>query len=550
MMNYQQFAEQIRRKYPGSYDKVDDKELAEAVIKKYPAYEGKVDMTEVSKTESAFRGLSQGLTMGWSDEGNAIRRALWERMTGGGSVMDKGVGDAYRRNVDAIRAANLKAQEMNPKTYGAGQVTGAVAPVVAATMAAGPGGGGAAATRMGLGRTAATLGAVGGIEGAGYSTGETPGEVAKDVAMGAGMGAAFPVALRGAGKTVQGLGRMMKATPKHLASAATGVKPSALEMKWAKPGAVSTAKTMPGLAERMPRDIKLLDRQIGKLDEAAKATLKTTPATTSKEITTFINDLASKQGVGQVQANAAKNLTKFGQMIKTKFKNKPINEVELKQLIKDADANINWADPASKLQNNLFKSTRKFMDTKLKTMNPEYAEKMKPVAVYQQLKDDAIDYLGLEKKVGGGYTATDRTVSRLRQLPKERGIEGPELAKRAKELTGRDIMEKARLSAAREGFEGGRLGLPMLRFTGEGAGGYVAEKGVEVAKTLDKILKVPADMLPTAVRQFPQLFGQYAPILQKSLERGTQNLAVTHYTLQQMDPEYRKQLEIIRERTR
>lgn len=41
-MNYTEFAQSIKKKYPGAYDQVDDRELAQKFIEKYPTYKNQV----------------------------------------------------------------------------------------------------------------------------------------------------------------------------------------------------------------------------------------------------------------------------------------------------------------------------------------------------------------------------------------------------------------------------------------------------------------------------------------------------------------------------
>jgi hypothetical protein len=48
-----------------------------------------------------------------------------------------------------------------------------------------------------------------------------------------------------------------------------------------------------------------------------------------------------------------------------------------------------------------------------------------------------------------------------------------------------------------------------------------------------------ADKIGEFLTQSPEMFGQYAPVLQSAAQRGTQGLASTHFILQQTEPAYR-----------
>jgi hypothetical protein len=90
---------------------------------------------EVSKTESFARGVGQGATFGTSDEIGGGIRSLARGVARG--IEEKIYGDnmlqpvSYEQARDAERNANETAQQANPKTYLAGELTGAVTTGVA-----------------------------------------------------------------------------------------------------------------------------------------------------------------------------------------------------------------------------------------------------------------------------------------------------------------------------------------------------------------------------------------------------------------------------------
>ena len=60
-----EFATKFRAKYPGAYDKVDDKELANAFINTYPEYKSLIEFTDIgSGIEAGEKGIRGGLTYG------------------------------------------------------------------------------------------------------------------------------------------------------------------------------------------------------------------------------------------------------------------------------------------------------------------------------------------------------------------------------------------------------------------------------------------------------------------------------------------------------
>lgn len=82
------------------------------------------------------------------------------------------------------------------------------------------------------------------------------------------------------------------------------------------------------------------------------------------------------------------------------------------------------------------------------------------------------------------------------------------------------------------------------------SGNFLATAAVGAGKKLlerrgGSAVTVGALDLAEKVKRAPQAFGKYAQPLAKAAERGSQSLAITHFLLEQRDPEYRKQLEAI-----
>ena len=126
-----------------------------------------------TRTESGLRGLLQGLTAGTGDEMAGVGRAFGS-MRRPREATPQTMGQ-YRDSRDAERVANAAAEEANPGTYLAGQVTGGTLPTLL---------GGAPATGLRAMGIAAGQGA---LQGAGYSEHEGR-RLVGDTALGAGLG--------------------------------------------------------------------------------------------------------------------------------------------------------------------------------------------------------------------------------------------------------------------------------------------------------------------------------------------------------------------------
>jgi len=148
-----------------------------------------------SKSEALVRGFSQGATLGFGDEIQALIRTIGDDRT-------------YAQLRDEERASNASAQQKNPGSYLGGNIVGA-----APSLAAAAGTGGVirsvagiptAATKLGrLGQVAAGGAEVGAVNGLGTSNADTAGGAAVDTAIGAGIGGATaPIAL-GAGQVTR-----------------------------------------------------------------------------------------------------------------------------------------------------------------------------------------------------------------------------------------------------------------------------------------------------------------------------------------------------------
>lgn len=147
-----------------------------------------------SKSEAALRGFSQGATLGFGDEIQALMRTI-------------GSDQTYTQLRDQERGANSAAAEANPGSYIAGNVAGSIPA-------------GYAGLRSGAGALLAKQGAIGAATGAGSSEAEDLSGIAGDAAKGAAIQAGTAGAVRGLGnlpKATQTTAAMRAAAPEKVA---------------------------------------------------------------------------------------------------------------------------------------------------------------------------------------------------------------------------------------------------------------------------------------------------------------------------------------------
>lgn len=182
-----------------------------------------------SKSEALVRGFSQGATLGFGDELQALIRSIGSEQT-------------YQQLRDEERAANAAAAQKNTGTYMLGNVAGSLPSALSIT-----GLGKAAATRQAatsgrsvlaeqilanpanrtIGAIAARGGAVGAAGGLGAGTGDAQSQLTS-AAIGAGLGAAVPAAISGAGLATRNVAAKIadvgKTTGRPIATAAAATE--------------------------------------------------------------------------------------------------------------------------------------------------------------------------------------------------------------------------------------------------------------------------------------------------------------------------------------
>ncbi|MFZ2196862.1 MAG: hypothetical protein WAV13_03950 [Thermodesulfovibrionales bacterium] len=225
---------QVKAKYPGAYDDMDDIAVGQAVKAKFPgSYDDFREGPELAPShgppekiapqESLVRGGLQGASFGFGDEAAA---AVDAALPGVSRWFNKdplaaapegaGFRERYKTARDYYRGRNVSAEKEHPGTYLASQVAGAVAPALA---------GGAPLTGAKGLIAAAGQGAA---TGAGYSEADEGLGLASDIALGGALGTAG----YGAGKVLG----------KALAKARGGAS-RLLDMARARAGAQASKET-------------------------------------------------------------------------------------------------------------------------------------------------------------------------------------------------------------------------------------------------------------------------------------------------------------------
>lgn len=530
--------------------------------------EAKFNSFDPSALGAVGRGGAQGLTLGFADEAAAGSRALYEYLANkfGGGEDARGLGDIYGEEVEESRMKDALTREAYPKTMMASEVAGAVAPVIASTLATAPAGGaggaaaaggtaarmGALGTRMLAPTSVKGLAALGGVAGAGYSEAEDMAGLGKDVLKGGAMGVVVPKAIQGLGRGALGLG-------KGLMKGATGVSKEAMETYMAKPEMVKGS--FEGISEKMGRRIDLLDDAIQKGSAEARGTLSGLRGATSiDDVVGKIENMKNSLKVGGGDLSGMAQNFEFGPTTKNTLKVltemqddikrlKPVDdwksgvksyvsERDVKQIMDRLDDEINWKDLDKKQSNEMLYGLRRYLDDILKEGNPEYAQKIAPVAEKIRTRDDFLKKFGYEynpfgAEKSGAYLPKDAAPGKFKRVIDKPMPSTRRALKRFTEQTGGDIMPELKGAAAAEEFKGGTPGYFGKMFD-KGEGGQMA-KGM-----LDTMRKFQLHKLPSLLSGSPEIFGPYAKILQNASRRGSHALATTHFILQQQDRDYSK----------
>ena len=166
-----------------------------------------------SELESAGQGIGQGISFGLSDEVYGARKALQDTLFGDAKFID--IADTYRSNRDDARESLAGHQEVNPKSYMAGEVGGGLATALVPGLNAAKG--------ASLSTQASKMAAQGAAEGYGRSDADTALEQLSDTAVGGTIGAILPQAMNKSGKAYAAGKRLLPGTENALPQINKGV---------------------------------------------------------------------------------------------------------------------------------------------------------------------------------------------------------------------------------------------------------------------------------------------------------------------------------------
>lgn len=540
----------------------------------YPRFEDLVAdaPVEVSKGESLLRGAGQGVSLGFADEATGLLEAIKDAVSNGHTNLKQVVAD-YAKHRDESRQAYSEAREANPKTYMAGEL------------------GGAAGTMLIPGANAAMgikgMAAIGALQGLGSSEADlTEGDIApavKDVAVGGAIGAGTGLAMKGVEKVVKGAGRMFTDHAddvlKKVGKIGASVPEEATERYLSNPKAVNSGMSRQELAETMigpnhDSAYKQIEEAISKADGEAWKVLSKSPSIPKIEVIErgqklvkdilggnisedFSQELTRESGVGasaKVLSAINDELGKINEAF-----GDTISEADLKSVVHDIQK-LSYAEAGNPKGSLAAEGLRKLsgvLNDVLKQRNPEYARRMVPVAnAMETLK--RFEGLFVNKQ---NPEFMNKAIEKLSRLNNESGSKTGDIKNvfdEVKSITGFDLEDQAKNTFAKEAFNktdtngsrktvlgsvmGSALGtvLPGGPIVGAAVGSALGFSGDKVAGHAFKSLLNGKIALDKVTPELTRSLGKFAKPIMEAAKRGGSELAVTHYVLQQTNPEYRQ----------
>ena len=364
----------------------------------------------VSPIESGLRGMANNFPLA----PQAI--AFDEAATG---IGDEG---GYSKNLADWNAKAQAAKAENPKSYGAGAVTGAIAPmfipVVGAAMKASPV------------LSNAALGAANAISNTDLA--KNPRQALIEAAKGGGIGAA--------------IGKLSTFLPTGESIAKRATSPEAVAAKLAHPGVQAGEPDV--MARELPDTFNKMHSAASGVSDYADSLLSSSPyleeGAIPKDNLVKVIDNARGNFTGMSdEGNAAiKTLNKWADRA-DKLHN-TISQQNVKGFIRNIDKDINWNrirfDPTYQptLEEQGLMKIRGTLDDMLKTANPQYGKQMETVSDLLTSAREFAKKFGLLKREGE-IVPGDTTANVLNTALKGSKEETQRVLGKAQELTGKDI---------------------------------------------------------------------------------------------------------------
>lgn len=345
-----------------------------------------------------------------------------------------------------------------------------------------------------------------------------------------------------AGEAAPGLIR--RATAKTI-SVGLGAPEDAILERMKNPTGVKTAFTHAELADQMVNSVNNLNKTISELAGEAHKNLRSSPfiqdgAIPKTKIAEAVK--SARRDLGGIFSNESKQAASALKSVADNYKKlrSTVSESQVKDLIQQIDADIDWSNPAASRTNEALVGVRTRLDGMLKKQNRYYAEAMKPVNEAMNVMNDVQKKFGVKRKTGEGFVFDDSTVGKLRGSLKENKVATQSTLEKLKKVTGEDWESKLRQANIAQAFEGSSINGARRAVAGTAAGMFAGPVGGAVGA----ITGIFADIYGKRVAGFladalsvPEM-QRYIPRLQAAATKGPRALATLHASLIERDPDY------------
>lgn len=454
-----------------------------------------MEAMQPSQLESGLRGIAQGLTYNLADEVVGGAQAFGDLFQPSNEFSD--FPELYAKRRDESRAAYDAAQEVNPKTFMAGNIGGSLAtsfiPGLGVLNAAK---GATTAGRVGIAAVQ------GGLSALGSSRAENALEMARDTAIGGATGAAF----QGLGEKVIGpavgkVGQLLNASKDSLMKKAVGAT------------GAQAAKFSDDAAGEMSNYIKF-----GDTPEKIASRISTAKKAAGENISNQLSKLDEAGVTGSVDDIVASLESKIQELRKVSGNEGTIGQIEkaIKNLYERGESNV----PLS-----FAEQAKRNFQSQVNYFSPEF-EKKGATSVADAFRQE------VEKKAIQANPEMAKSFMESKRLygllsPIEEAAQKRAAQQSSSALGGFSDMTSAAL--------GGVLG------GGVGAAGGIAAKNVLMPR-VGSMAFVTADKLGGILSKNPQAFGKWSGALSSAAARGQDAFNVTHHLLQQTDEGYRQMM--------
>jgi hypothetical protein len=482
-----------------------------------------------SKLKSLALGGVQGGTFGFADEAEGAIRALGD--------------ETYKEGRDAARKRYEEAEAANPKTYMAGQLGGAILPVIAAEM----GSAGTATPAVGA-RLASMLApktlqgvmALGAVQGLGESKNESAPAQVLDAAKGAGLYGAFHMGGKAVSPVIDPIANKLAALGELVSGKFKNV-------------AMDTGKRAVGFTKRL-LNTPLKERQANEAVSMALEKGIITPLSSTKAMQEAAESVSKESG--QAMGKFLQDQSNTGLMFD------PLKAIEDLNKLRPKGLNIGENQKINTLIDNALETVKsrakqnhdpnslasgipssKFIDWEGARELKSLLQKM---ANYDTTMSGAANEV--KKKIAGSMRN-----SFMGQLEEsslkgggEKGFDA--FAKNVKDYGSAETLQDAlqnRLSSesgnATIGLRDAALGGAELANTGNFGKAAMVAGGLKLGRKYgNQTISSGANAIARRIETNPAVYGKYANDFMTLAKRGGSALAAHHFILSQSDPEYRK----------